>query len=168
MKKKILFTYLVIVYFSVCCVAALQAQITHTIGSTLPFGIRSYSLYGNVKNSDAYYMAMLTYGFRYNISETSNSSFSIGPLISAGGGFYSDGFLYSGDLQAWADYNVGMGAVPDPPKNTGVYFGAGIGGSYTGADGQPIDDGSGISFGPMVRAGFRFGVRDTPIGVGIY
>ncbi len=165
--RNLVATFLCLVFF-----APLKAQVTHSIGATLPFGVRTYTVYADAKNTDAYYMALLSYGFRYNLFETDNSSFSIGPLLSAGGGMYNGGygagFLYSGDLQAWADYNIGMGAVPDPPKNTGVYFGAGFGGSYTGADGDAIDDDNGISFGPMLRAGFRFGVMDTPIGVGVY
>lgn len=112
------------------------------------------------------------YGFRYNLSETDHSSFNVGPLLSAGGGMPSDGygtgFLHSGDLQAWVDHNLGMGALADAPKNTGAYFGVGFGGSYIGADGESIDDENGISFGPMARAGFRFGVTDTSIGVGLY
>jgi hypothetical protein len=66
--------------------------------------------------------------------------------------------LYSGDLQLWGDYNIGMGAIPEPAKNTGWYFGLGAGISYTGADGESIDENSGVSYGPMGRAGFRFGV----------
>jgi hypothetical protein len=153
------------------CLLQVEAQVTQTLGATLPFGIRKYNTdYGS--GTDAYYMVMASYGFRYNLSENDHSSFSIGPLFSAGGGLYSDsyggGFLYSGDLQAWADYNIGMGAVQDPPKNTGVYFGAGFGGSYTGADGEAIDENNGISYGPMLRVGFKFGVMDTPLGVGLY
>lgn len=167
LRKNLFAIFLCIVFFT-----PVKAQVTHSIGATLPFGVRTYEVYTGAKNTDAYYMAMFSYGFRYNISETGNSSFSVGPLISAGGGYYSDayggGFLYSGDLQVWADYNIGMGAVEDPPKNSGVYFGAGFGGSYTGADGEAIDDDNGISFGPMIRAGFRFGAMETPIGVGVY
>ena len=50
----------------------------------------------------------------------------------------------------------------------GYGAGVGFGGSYTGVDGDAIDDDNGISFGPMLRAGFRFGVMETPIGVGLY
>lgn len=168
MNPKPLFRNLIATILFFVFFAPVKAQVTHSIGATLPFGLRTYSVSANSKNTDAYYLAMFSYGFRYNLTKTDNSSFSIGPLISAGSGISEDGFLYSGDLQAWADYNIGMGAVQDPPKNTGVYFGVGFGGSYTGVDGDAIDDDNGISFGPMLRAGFRFGVMDTPIGVGLY
>jgi len=172
MKPGTLFKSLSIAFLFSFLLSDVNAQVQHSIGATLPFGLRSYEVYDGAKNTDAYYLAMFSYGFRCNLSQTENSSFSIGPLISAGGGMYNDGYgggiLYSGDLQAWADYNLGMGAVADPPKNTGVYFGLGFGGSYTGADGESVDDGNGISFGPMARAGFRFGVGDQAIGVGLY
>ncbi len=171
MNPRTLFASLLMLSFCASTITEVNAQVTQSIGATLPFAIRRYGS-GDGKNTDAYYLAAFSYGFRYNLSETDHSSFSIGPLISAGGGMYSDsyggGFLYSGDLQAWGDYNLGMGAVADPPKNSGMYFGLGFGGSYTGADGEAIDDGNGISFGPMIRIGARFGVGDTPLGVGLY
>src|SRR6187551_2594125 len=104
MNSKPLFRNLIATILFFVFFAPVKAQVTHSIGATLPFGLRTYSVYENSKNTDAYYLAMLSYGFRYNLTELDNSSFSIGPLISAGGGISEDGVLYSGDLQAWADY----------------------------------------------------------------
>ena len=166
MKPKVLF--ISVLTLSICTIffTKLTAQVTQTIGASTPIGIRTDS----DKNTEVYYMGAFSYGFRYPLSITENSSFSIGPLASIGGGFYDDysGFIYSGDVQAWADYNHGMGAVADPAKNTGVYVGLGFGVSYTGIDGEAIDEYSGISVGPMIRAGFRFGVLDIPLGIGLY
>ena len=135
---------------------------THSLGASVPFGWRNYETVSGYTNSDAYYLAMFSYGFRHNLSENGETSFSIGPLVSAGVGMYSDlygvGVMYSGDLQVWGDYNSGMGAVAEPSKNKGWFMGLGFGASYTGADGESIDENNGVSYGPMMRAGFRFGV----------
>lgn len=169
MKSKIRFFSVLTVLLCASFTTKLTAQVMHTVGASVPLGIRTES-YNGYKSTEAYYMGAFSYGFRYPLSSTENSSFTIGPLASIGGGFSSDysSFIYGGDVQAWADYNRGMGAVADPAKNTGVYFGLGFGGSYTGIDGEAIDNYSGISVGPMVRAGFRFGVVDIPLGIGLY
>ena len=166
MKSRVLFVIVLTVSLSAIYITKLTAQVTHTMGASTPVGIRTDS----DNNTEGYYMGAFSYGFRYPLSSTENSSFSIGPLASIGGGFYDgySGLLYSGDVQVWADYNHGMGAVADAAKNTGFYVGVGVGGSYTGIDGEAIDEYNGISVGPMIRAGFRFGVLDIPLGIGLY
>ncbi len=137
---------------------------THSLGASVPFGFRTYSVGTDSKNTDAYYMAQFSWGFRKNLSENENTSFSLGTVTSLGGGLYQDiygytGFIYGGSLQLWADKNHGMGAVPEPTGNRGFHYGLGIGVSYAGVDGDPIDDESdGISLGPMARFGYRFGI----------
>lgn len=127
MNTKFLYKTLIATFVTVAFFAPVKAQVIHSVGGTIPLCIRTYTVYADTKNTDAYYLVMLSYGFRVNLSETDNSSFSVGPLFSAGGGIYSDsygsGFLYSGDLQAWVDFNSGLGAVQDSPKNTGFYLG---------------------------------------------
>lgn len=134
---------------------------TKSIGASIPFGFRNYETVSGDKNTEAYYMLQFSYGYRKNLSETDVSSYSIGTLASLGGGLYSNAFgsgiLYSVDLQLWGDFNKGMGAVPEPPKNSGFHGGLGLGISYTGADGESIDENNGVSYGPMVRFGYRFG-----------
>lgn len=174
MHKNILFSIL----FTGCFITASSQTATHSLGASMPFGFRSYEVGQGLKNTDAYYMAQFSYGYRKNLSETEISSFSLGTIASLGGGLYSDiygtGFLYSADLQLWGDFNKGMGAVAEPPKNSGFHAGIGAGISYTGADGESIDEDNGVSFGPMVRFGYRFGVYSTrkdvykALGISLY
>lgn len=67
-----------------------------------------------------------------------------------------------------------MGAVPEPARNGGYHIRLGLGVSYTGADGEPIDEYSGVSIGLKARIGYRFGIYSSkkdvykPIGVAFF
>ncbi len=157
MFKKLLLMAICMPFILACAKAQTG---THSLGASVPMGLTNYGVRGS--GYDAYYLAQFSYGYRKNLSETDNSSFSIGTITSAGAGIYSDGFgsgvVYRGDIQFWGDFNKGMGAVPEPAKNSGFHVGAGFGISYAGADGEAIDNDNGVSYGPMGRVGYRFGL----------
>jgi hypothetical protein len=104
----------------------------------------------------------LTYFPRYNILETDGSSVSIGAPVGAGigisGGTGSgDASVYWGvDLPAVIHYNIGKKSTPDNDQNFGGYLGGGFGYTLTNwSDGSSTEKIN--SYGPMVRAGVRFG-----------
>jgi hypothetical protein len=167
-------TFLVILGVLALSPTANAQTSTHSLGGSVPMGIRTYDNETG-KGTDAYFLAQFSWAFRKNLSESENTSFSLGTITSAGAGIYQDlgytGLLYSGSFQLWADRNKGMGAVPEPAKNSGYHFGLGLGVSYTGSDGESIDEYSGVSIGPMARFGYRFGVyspkKDVYKAVGV-
>lgn len=97
---------------------------------------------------------------RFNLSETDNTSFSIGFPLGAGIGILTSGGNAQGiswgfDLPIAADYNFGCRSTPDNEKNFGGYFGAGFSYMYTAwnaGDGTEHAN----SYGPVGRAGIRF------------
>ena len=97
---------------------------------------------------------------RFNLSESENSSFSIGFPLGAGigvltGGGNAEGIAWGFDLPVVADYNIGCGSTSENEKNFGEYFGGGFGYMYTGwTDGGSTENAN--TYGPLVRAGIRF------------
>jgi hypothetical protein len=109
--------------------------------------------------------ANLTYFPRYNLAESENNSLSGGIPISVGLGFASsaaggsDGLYWGLDLPLVFDYNSGRKSTKDNIKKFGLYFGGGFGYTLTNwSDGNST--GHVNSYGPLARAGFRFGVSD--------
>lgn len=169
---------LAISFFVVFSLNAGAQMATHSLGLNTTIGFRKYDVGNNRKESESYAFLKFDWAFRKNITENENSSFSLGTSLSAGGGIYEDifgttGFIYGGGLQLWGDQNYGMGAVENPKSNRGYHLGLGFGVSYTGADGESIDENNGVSYGPMVRAGYRFGMYKArkdlykPIGISV-
>ncbi len=100
---------------------------------------------------------------RYNFIESENSSVSIGAPVGAGIGIVTNtiggdaGILFSYDLPLVIDYNIGCKSTMDNDKTFGGYFGAGFGYNKVIITGSSYSDFNGSSYGPLVRAGFRFG-----------
>jgi hypothetical protein len=169
---------LTICLFTILTLHAEAQMATHSLGFSTNIGFRNYDAGNDRKESESYAFFKFDWAFRKNLSEKENSSFSLGTSLNAGGGIYEDmsgytGFLYGGGLQLWGDHNHGMGAVENPGSNRGYHVGLGFGATYTGADGESIDDENGVSFGPMIRAGYRFGMYKArkdlykPIGISV-
>lgn len=105
----------------------------------------------------------LTYFPRFNFVENENSSISIGAPIGVGIGIVTNsygndaGVLFSYDLPLVIDYNIGCKSTMDNDRTFGGYFGAGFGYNKVKISGSSYSDFNGSSYGPLLRAGFRFG-----------
>ena len=97
-----------------------------------------------------------TYFLRYNLSESDNSSISLGVPLSAGIGDVnnSDGIAFSVDVPLMGDYNFGCDAIPESESGVGGFVGAGFGYTYTSASGY-FGSSTLSSYGPMIHAGMR-------------
>jgi hypothetical protein len=113
----------------------------------------------------------VTYFPRKNVLETGNTALSIGLPATVGwqGNFGSDINMFSIGVDAplVADYNFGHGSVKENESATGGFVGAGFGLTYIhySQESSLFGDYSATSksYGPLVRAGFRFRI---PLGVG--
>ncbi|HEY5407847.1 MAG TPA: hypothetical protein VIJ92_12200, partial [Ginsengibacter sp.] len=100
---------------------------------------------------------------RYNFIEGENSSVSIGAPVGVGIGLVTNtiggdaGILFSYDLPVVIDYNIGCKSTVDNDRTFGGYFGAGFGYNKVTISGSSYSDFNGASYGPLIRAGFRFG-----------
>jgi len=105
----------------------------------------------------------LTYFPRYNFVENENSSLSIGAPVGIGIGLVSNtdgndaGILFSYDIPLVIDYNIGCKSTKENDRSFGGYFGAGFGYNKVSISGSSYSDYDGSSYGPLFRAGFRFG-----------
>ncbi len=97
---------------------------------------------------------------RYNITESENSSFSIGIPLGAGIGILSSAGTASGvawgfDVPVALDYNIGCRSTAENKNNFGGYFGGGFGYMYTGwSDGGETSHAT--TYGPIIRTGISF------------
>ena len=97
---------------------------------------------------------------RYNLTESENSSVSLGVPLGAGIGILNNGGITSGiawgfDLPVALDYNIGCKSTPENEDNFGGYVGAGFGYMYTGW--STADEKShAATYGPIARTGIRF------------
>ena len=114
------------------------------------------------ETSDGPYKTVLyqlcgTFFPRYNLSESDNSSISLGIPLSAGIGTVnnSDGIAFSADVPLMGDYNFGCDAIPESESGFGGFLGAGFGYTYTSASSY-FGSSNLSSYGPMVHAGVRF------------
>ena len=154
-----------IVSFSLCTCFFIQAsvaqRIMHSVGAT------STLLFGKIDNLESTFILSqdnITYFPRFNFIQNKNASLSIGFPVGAGIGItstFDDQGLYFGyDLQAVLDYNTGFRSSAETDKKMGAYFGAGFGYSSVSISNSLYSDFKGISYGPLLRAGIRFGLPD--------
>lgn len=102
-----------------------------------------------------------TYFPRLNLSESNNTSFSIGIPLSAGIGTVNvgDGVVYSIDAPLVGDYNFGCNSTPDNENGFGGFIGAGFGYTYTNFASY-FGSGNISSYGPLVHTGIRFRISE--------
>lgn len=116
---------------------------------------------------------------RFIVAQSDNSSVSVGVPLGLGVGLSSDlngndaGVFFSYDLPLVVDYNIGCKSTPDNESTFGTYFGAGFGYHKTIIKASENSDFKGATYGPLVRAGVRFGppqeiFRGQAITVGLY
>lgn len=116
---------------------------------------------------ESYTFTMVVTHFSYfprvNLTESENSSVSIGVPLGVGIGILNNagagtagGVAWGFDLPVALDYNMGCKSTPENEDNFGGYFGAGFGYMYTGwTDAGETSHAN--TYGPMVRGGIRFG-----------
>ena len=161
-------------------IAVLLAAV-FTIGQahsqTFMHGVGTGVLVNSMKNADPSAFGTLMYNPRFSISESENSSVTIGlPLTLGVSGSYNydsyygteNSLQYMINVPLMLNYNIGAGSTKDAESRFGYFLGGGFGmnhGSYV-LDGV-YDDETGYTesiekslttFGPAVNAGVRFGV----------
>jgi hypothetical protein len=140
----------------------------HSVGANISI------LYAEIDKPGTRYtftMAVTHFAYypRYTLTESDNYSVSVGSPLGAGVGLLTSsgsatGITWGFDLPVVIDYNTGYQSTPGNENNTGAYFGGGLGFMYTGWTGDS-DGGKATSFGPLVRAGIRFGRWNFAAGI---
>ncbi|MBX3242466.1 MAG: hypothetical protein KIT80_04950 [Chitinophagaceae bacterium] len=143
----------------------------HSVGATISI-LDGKSTDGN-NNTISLFQTNLSYFPRYNFVEYDNASVSVGLPLGIGVGIannmYSDyGVAFAYDVPAVLDYNFGYKSTPDNDSRVGGYLGAGFGYYGITVSKSTYSDFTARSYGPMIRAGFRFSTpRDRENGHGI-
>ncbi len=138
-------------------------QLMHSFG--LSISVLQGTLYQDAGNYESFAVEQnnLTYFPRFNFVENENSSISVGAPIGIGIGITSNtygddvGVLFSYDLPLVIDYNFGCKSTMANERTFGGYFGAGFGYNKVNISESSYSNYDGASYGPLFRAGFRFG-----------
>ncbi len=138
-------------------------QLMHSFG--LSISVLQGTLHEGQGSSESFAVEQnnLTWFPRYNFIENENSSVSVGAPIGIGIGIttntYGDdaGVIFSYDLPLVIDYNIGCKSTMANDRNFGGYFGVGFGYNKVNISESSYSNFDGASYGPLFRAGFRFG-----------
>lgn len=132
------------------------SRFMHSLGATISIlfgkdGLNNFSL---LQTNFCYFP-------RINITQTDNSSFSVGVPVGIGIGLVSNtfgdgGVAFAYDLPVVFDYNFGCKSTRNADKNFGGYAGAGFGYYHVNISQSAFSDFTGTTYGPMGRAGIRF------------
>ncbi len=150
---------------------AISQSFMHSVGATISV-LDGKSTDGN-DNSVSLMQTNLSYFLRYNFVEYDNASLSLGFPVGVGIGIaknlYDDyGVSFAYDIPAVLDYNIGYKSTPDNDSRVGGYIGAGFGYYGVTVSKSSYSDFSARSYGPLIRAGFRFSTpRDRENGRGV-
>jgi len=123
------------------------------------------------RKSESLYHGSVDYFPRYNLTQNSKSSLSIGLPVSLGLGSadngYSSGLYFAGDVSLGAYFNSGLKSSEENESKFGYFLGAGF--SY-GHVGIYLDEGTVNvnTYGPMVNAGLRFPFKTRAITVSFF
>lgn len=152
--KKIVLSIVIIM-----AISSAKAQFSHNTGATL-FMVKA-------EGGDNVSPYGVTYFPRYSFG-----AISVGiPLTIGISGSYnsqqgaSTGSSFTYQLPLVVDYNVGLGADPEPDGSFGFYGGVGyslFSTSYIGT----FDYGTLKASGPMLRAGIRLNIKDKMVSIG--
>lgn len=109
------------------------------------------------------FQTVVTYFPRFNFISNENSSVSVGAPVGVGFGLVNDGYgstagvSFAYDLPAVVDYNFGCKSTPESESNFGGYAGAGFGYFNVKISQSSFGNFTGATYGPIFRAGLRFG-----------
>ncbi|MFT3945958.1 MAG: hypothetical protein QM763_03200 [Agriterribacter sp.] len=143
----------------------------HSAGATISI-LDGKSTDGN-NNAVSLFQTSASYFPRYNFVEYDNTSVSVGMPLGVGIGIansiYNDyGLAFAYDIPLVLDYNFGYKSTMENDSRVGGYLGAGFGYYGITVSKSSYSDFSARSYGPMVRAGFRFTTpRDRENGHGV-
>lgn len=151
--------------------AAMAQTFMHSLGASIMFGNgKSIDDGSGGSITPTIGLNALTYYPRINLVESDNSSISVGIPLSLGfqGSVNSQtgsSIAFGYDLPLAVDYNIGHKSTLDNESGFGGYVGAGFGYTHTSVSVNSDFLGSysatANSYGPLVRAGIRFGI---PLG----
>ena len=133
----------------------------HSIGATISImDARIHDSWGS-SYSISTMQTNFSYFPRYNFAESDNTSVSIGLPLGAGIGISDNGLsdygvAFAFDIPAVVDYNFGYKSTLENDSRVGGYLGAGFGYYRITVSKSSYSDFTGVSYGPMARAGFRF------------
>lgn len=138
-------------------------QLMHSFG--LSISVLQGTLHQDAVNYESFAVEQnnLTYFPRFNFVENENSSISVGAPIGVGIGIATNtyggdaGVIFSYDLPLVIDYNIGCKSTMENDRNFGGYFGVGFGYNKVNISESSYSNFDGTSYGPLFRAGFRFG-----------
>ncbi len=164
--KNLRFIKLVLIAFIFTLISITKAgaqQLMHSFGLTL--SVLQGTLHGDAGSYESFSLGQsnLTYFPRFNFVENENSSISVGAPIGVGIGIATNtygndaGVIFSYDLPLVIDYNIGCKSTMENDRNFGGYFGVGFGYNKVTISESSYSDFNGSSYGPLFRAGFRFG-----------
>src|SRR5579863_465628 len=157
--------------FTLTSIASGSAQqLMHSFGLTI--SVLQGTLQEGAGNSESFAVEQnnFTWFPRFNFVENENSSISVGAPIGVGIGIASNtfgndaGVLFSYDLPLVIDYNIGCKSTMENDRNFGGYFGVGFGYNKVTIAESSYSDYNGSSYGPLFRAGFRFGSSNESWG----
>jgi hypothetical protein len=147
--------------------AALAQTFMHSLGGSVMFGNgKSVSDGSGGFITPTIGLNAITYYPRINISESDNSSISVGIPVSLGfeGSANSEtgsSLAFGYDLPLAVDFNMGHKSTLDNESGFGGYVGVGFGYTHTSVSvSSDFGDYSATanSYGPMIRGGIRFGI----------
>ncbi|HSU28164.1 MAG TPA: hypothetical protein VLJ68_07270 [Chitinophagaceae bacterium] len=145
----------------------------HGFGATISIMIDKVTSPPGTKYTNAVSFSNLTYFPRFNLTESANTSLSIGAPIGAGIGFDVEGgtIYYGVDLPLVVDFNMGRKSSYENEDRFGWYIGGGFGYMLTNwTDGSSTEKLN--SYGPLIRTGIRFGAGrknpDKAVTMGFY
>jgi len=152
--------------FIVACIFLLHTRLRaqrfmHSYGATISVVTgKSVDAFGG-SSSVTLLQTSFCYFPRYNVTESENSSVSIGLPLALGVGLSSNtydgtsGVAFAYEVPLAIDYNFGYKSTMENDSRTGGYLGVGfsyyritIAGAYT--------DFTGVTYGPVFRAGLRY------------
>ncbi len=153
-------------------------SLMHSLGTT------SSVIFGRINTPSTSYsfslrQANVSYFPRYSLTESDNSSITIGAPVGIGVGLITNTYssevkpYFSFELPVVIDYNIGLKSTPDNDRRSGFYVGAGFS-YYNISLGSNVATGfDGKTYGPLGRLGMRFditgnGSSKKAVAVGLF
>lgn len=157
MIKKLALLFL---FFSIGHYPLLAQNFMHSVGANISVVFAQIET-PYLKESFTMQVNHISWFPRYTLTESENSSFSIGSPLGAGVNLLTDnmgggGVSWGFDVPLVADYNMGCMSAPDNESGFGGYLGAGFGYMYTSYKLNTSETDNVTTYGPMARAGIRF------------
>jgi hypothetical protein len=154
-------------------------KIMHSLGAGVNLDIQKitqtnpFSTPPNKTTTESFFHVSGDYMFRYNVTETENSSVSLGAPIAVGFGSVSDGLtdaaglFFATDLSLAAFYNSGLKSTKENESNFGYFLGAGASYGHISIYYDKVTTNIN-TYGPIVYTGIRFPIKNQIASVGLF